>query len=102
MRLHHFHLVILSDGFDETESSRSPVVNYLNHVSMSVRRKVFLVLIGDNFVTMDQMMAYSVSANLVVNRKDIQKLDNVLKRGISDHEQFYKVLMDTLVEVRKA
>ena len=51
---------------------------------------------------MDQMMAYSVSANLVVNRKDIQKLDNVLKRGISDHEQFYKVLMDTLVEVRKA
>ena len=59
-------------------------------------------MIGDKFRTMDHMMAFTMSANLVVNRKDLDKLSNILRRAISDNEKFYKVFMDTLKETGKA
>jgi predicted Zn finger-like uncharacterized protein len=102
MRLHHFDLMILPDGFDGIGFKDSPVLQFLNHLSMSLRRRVFLALISDKFNTMDNMMAFAMSANLVVNEKDLDKLAAVLKKAISDHDKFYKVFMDTLVEEGKA
>ncbi len=102
LRFHHFDLILLSDGFDGHGSPESPVLGYLNRQSMSVRRKMFLALIGDNFKTTDNMMAYSLSANLVVNVRDIDKLSGILKTSIAENEKFYKIFFDTLVEMGRA
>ena len=101
MRFNHYDMVLLSDGFDGQELENSPIMNYLNHISMSSRRRIFLALIGENLKTMDDMKAYALSANMVINSKDLDKLTSILKKGISDYEKFYKVFMDTLIEVGK-
>jgi len=99
LRLHHFDLVLLSDSFDDIPLTESPILHHVNHLPMSTRRKMFVALIGDNFKTMDQMMAFAMSANVVINREDMDRLAAILKHTISDNEKFYKVFMDTLVEV---
>jgi DNA-directed RNA polymerase subunit RPC12/RpoP len=101
LRLYHFDLIILSDGFDGQDLEGSPITHYLNHLSMSLRRKTFLVLLSDKFKTMDNMMAFGKSANLVVNPDDLSKLPLILKKAISDNERFYKVFMDILKETGK-
>jgi len=102
MRFYHFDLIFLSDEFDGQQLENSPILNYLNHVTMSVRRKIFLALMGDKFKTMDNMMAFAMSANIVINKRDVDKLSAILKRAISENEKFYKVFMDTLIETGKA
>jgi len=102
MRLHHFDLVILDEGFDGIALNQSPVLQFLNHLSMSLRRKTFFAMVGNNLKTMDNMMAFAMSVNLVINKKDIDKLAAVLKKAISENERFYKVFMDALVEEGKA
>ena len=101
MQFQNFDLVILSDRFDNTPLKQSPVLQYLNHLSMSVRRRMFVLLMGDAFRTMDPMLAFAMSANLVANWKDLERLPNILGRAIADHERFYKVFMDTLKETGK-
>lgn len=101
MRFHHFDLLILNNGFDGTDIDDSPIMRYLNHLSMSVRRRMFLTLIDSKFKTMDNMMAFAKSANLVVNERDIEKLGPILKKAIAEYERFYKVFFDTLVETGK-
>jgi len=96
LRLYHFDLILLSDGFDGQNLERSPITNYLNHLSMSVRRKTFLVLLSQKFKTMDNMTAFGESANLVVNPDDLSSLPLILKKAISDNEKFYKVFVDTI------
>lgn len=101
LRFHLFNLVFMSDTFDNQDISYSPIMNYLNRLPMSSRRKIFLALMGDRFRTMDEMMAFALSANAVINTKDIDRLTSILKKGLSDNEKFYKVLIDTLTEFGK-
>jgi hypothetical protein len=101
IRLHPFDMIILSDGFDGKGFEGNPITNYLNRLSMSVRRKIYLVLISERFKTMDNMMAFAMSANLVVNPEDLPNIRLILKKSASDNEKFYKVFMDTLKEVGK-
>lgn len=102
LRFHNFDLIVLADGFDSQPLDHSVIVNYLNRLSMSVRRKIFLALISDSFKTMDNMMAFSMSANVVINSKDIQKLHLILKKSASENERFYKVFLDSMIETGKA
>lgn len=99
IRLHPFDMIMLSDGFDGKTLDGNPIINYLNHLSMSVRRKIFLVLLSDRFKTMDNMMAFAMSANLVVNPGDLPNIRLILKKGTSENGKFYKVYMDELREV---
>lgn len=101
LRYHHFDLIVLAEGFDGQEINGGPIMNYLNHMSMSGRRRIFVALISEKYKTMDEMMAYSLSANMVVNTREILSLSILLKRGLQEYEQFYKVFMDILQEEGK-
>jgi len=101
IRLHSFDIIILSDAFDGKGFEGNPIINYLNHLSMSVRRGIYLVLISTSFKTMDNMMAFAMSANLVVNPEDLPNTRLILKKGTSDNEKFYKVFIDALKEAGK-
>ncbi|MFO7783614.1 MAG: zinc-ribbon domain-containing protein [Thermodesulfobacteriota bacterium] len=98
MRFHVFDLVILAEGFDGQPLEFSPIINSINHTPMPVRRKTFLALLGDRFHTMDNMMAFAMSANLVINPGDTEKLTGILNKALAENERFYKVFMDTLKE----
>jgi len=101
IRLHPFDIIILSDGFDGKGLDGNAVINYLNHVSMSVRRGIYLVLVSKRFETMDNMMAFAMSANLVVNPEDLPNTRLILKKGISENDKFYKLYMDALKQAGK-
>jgi CheY-like chemotaxis protein len=102
LRFHHFDLVVLSDGFAGQPIENNQITHFMNRLPMSVRRRIFLVFLSDKFKTMDNMMAFARSANVVINTRDLDKLHLVLKKAISENEKFYKVFVDTLAEVGKA
>ncbi len=102
MRLHHFSLVIFEEDFGGVSLDQSPVLHYLNHLSTPERRRMFVAIVGKHFKTLDQMTAFSLSVNLVVNEKDVGQLAVILKRAISENEKFYKVFTETLRETGKA
>jgi predicted Zn finger-like uncharacterized protein len=101
LREYNFGFVALSDRFDGIELEFSPILEYLNHLSMSLRRRLFLVLIGENFKTMDLLTAFAMSANLVVGSNDLDNLKRALKQSIAEYKKFYSIFMETLEEVGK-
>lgn len=101
LRFHLFDLVFMSENFDNQDIAYSPIMNYMNRLPMFSRRRIFLALMGERFRTMDEMMAFALSANAVINTKDIDRLAAIMNKGLSDNEKAYKVLTDTLVEFGK-
>ena len=55
-------------------------------------------MISDRYRTMDNMMAFHDSVNLIVNIKNIEDVGKILSRGITDNQLFYNVYRESLKE----
>ena len=69
---------------------------------MSQRRWMFVALLGREFKTFDNVMAFARSVNVVVNLNDLPHLPAILKKGITDHVEFYRTFRQVLVGGRQA
>jgi predicted Zn finger-like uncharacterized protein len=101
MRYHNYDLFVVNENFDTDNPESNGVLLYLERLSMTVRRNMFVALISNRFRTMDNMMALNKSVNLIINTKNIEDIGKILSRGITDNEFFYRVYMGTLKEVGK-
>ncbi len=101
LQLRGYDLVILADGFDGAELEQSPILNYLNHMPISSRRQMFLVLLSDKYATMDHLTAFAQSANGIINRRDTESIADILKDALAEYDRFYRVLMETRKELGK-
>ncbi len=101
MRFHIFDMVVLNERFDTRDPDMNNILRYLQQLGMGDRRNIFVALVTDRFRTMDNMMAFNKSANLIVNLKNIDDIEKILKRGITDNELFYRVFKESLVKAGK-
>jgi DNA-directed RNA polymerase specialized sigma54-like protein len=98
MRFHVFDMVVLNERFGTRDPDMNSVLKYLDRLNMSIRRNIFLTLISDRFRTMDNMEAFNKSVNLIVNVKNIDEIEKILRRGVADNKEFYRVFKESLVK----
>jgi len=66
----------------------------MSRLSPEGRRRVFLILIGDEFKTGDGAQAFAVTADLVVNSRDVGSADAVLRSSLAERARLYQVFLD--------
>ena len=101
MRYHVYDLIVVNESFDTNNPEANGVVIYLERLSMSTRRNMFVAMVSDRFRTMDNMMALNRSVNLIINVKNVEDIGKILSRGITDSEYFYRVFKESLKETGK-
>jgi len=101
MRFHLFDMVVLDEHFDCSASGRNEVLAYLQTLNMAIRRQMFVALVSDTYRTMDNMAAFNMSANVIINLKHIDKAGTILKGALADDAGFYRVMKDTLKRLGK-
>ena len=99
MRFHIFDLVLLSEVFSSENPDENNIMKYLERLPMAIRRKIFVVLATNRFRTMDNMAAFNKSVNIVVNTKNIDEIEKIIKKGLSDNAVFYRVFKNALVKI---
>jgi len=99
MRYHTYDLIVVNESFDTNNPDANGVLIYLERLGMSVRRNIFVAMISNRYRTMDNMMAFHDSVNLIVNIKNIEDVGKILSRGITDTQLFYNVYRETLKEL---
>ncbi len=99
MRYHVYDLIVVNENFDTKNPDSNGVLIYLERLSMSVRRKIFVAMVSSRYRTMDNMMSFNASVNLIINIKNIEDIGKILSRGITDSEYFYRVFKESLKDV---
>ncbi|QTA92610.1 hypothetical protein [Desulfonema magnum] len=100
MRFHDFDLVLLNERFGTRDPDVNHVLKHLEQLPMVTRRDMFIALISERFRTMDNMMAFNKSVNLIINAKDINNMEKVLRRGVNDNDAFYRVYKESLKKIK--
>jgi len=66
----------------------------MSRLSPDARRRVFLVLVGDDFKTGDGTQAWIAMADLVVHPRDLGNADAVLTKTVEERSRLYQVYLD--------
>jgi CheY-like chemotaxis protein len=90
MRYHTYSVIIFNEVFDSDDPDANGVLAYLQHLPMNQRRELFIVLLSGRFRTMDNMMAFNKSVNLIVNLKNLNMFNKILRQGLVEFHRFYR------------
>jgi predicted Zn finger-like uncharacterized protein len=102
MRFHVFDVVVLNEMFGTQNPDENNVHRYLDRLAMETRRNIFVALITDRFRTSDNMQAFNKSVNIIVNLKNIDDFQKIIKVAITDNEAFYRVFREALIKTGRA
>jgi len=96
-----YDIIVLSETFAGCDPSANTIHLYLEPLTMDIRRKIFVVMTGKQFKTMDNMQAFNKSVNLVLNESDFGNFELILKKSMKDSELFYHIYNTMLIETGK-
>jgi predicted Zn finger-like uncharacterized protein len=94
MRYHVYDLICINEFFDTRNPDQNGILIYLERLNMAIRRQMFITLISNRFRTMDQMIAFQKSINIVINISNIDDFDKILRRALADNEMFYRIFKE--------
>ena len=89
-----FNVIVVNEKFDISKDGINPVLAYIDGLTMSVRRQIFVVLVSSTFATMDYMNTLNKSVNLIINKDEISEIGLILKKEMEENEYFYHVFKE--------
>ena len=98
MRYHNYDLIVINEYFDTQDPDANPLLIYLERMPMEMRRNIYVTLITSRYRTMDHMIAFQKSVNVVLNIRNIDDFDKIIQRGIADFGLFYKVYKESMTQ----
>jgi CheY-like chemotaxis protein len=101
LRRDPFEVAIVDEQFQGSSALDNEVLQALQTMPMSIRRYMFVALLGRTYKTFDNMLAFSRSVNVVVNLNDLPHLPAILRKGITENNEFYRAFREMLTEVGK-
>ncbi|MFN3534509.1 MAG: zinc-ribbon domain-containing protein [Desulfatiglandales bacterium] len=101
LKAYKFDLLVLQEPVRGVSLISNPVMEYINQLNMIVRREMYLVAIGDGLKTSDPMLAYTMSVELVLNIKDLNRFSKLVSDGIKNKQSFYRAFLETMKELKK-
>ncbi|HEX4086400.1 MAG TPA: hypothetical protein VHY22_15905 [Chthoniobacteraceae bacterium] len=90
LRAHTYDVVAIYETFAGSVAEGNPVLLETIRTQPSQRRNQFVVLIGPNMVTNDEVQAFQFSVDLVFSVSDLANLKPVLRRAVARHAEFYR------------
>jgi CheY-like chemotaxis protein len=96
MRFHIFDIIFIDEDFDTGVWESNRILKYLEGLNMSIRREIFVVLVSTTLTTLDNMQAYNKSVNLIVNKREMGGIEQLLRQSLIEYDDFYHTFKDKI------
>ena len=96
LRTHNYNVVIVYENFNGCDLETNQVLKEVINVPAEQRRQQFIILVGANMVTNDEMQAFICSVDLTFSLSDLVNLKTVLRRAVARHKEFYHNFLESL------
>lgn len=96
MRFHIFDIIFIDEDFDTGVWESNRILKYLEGLNMSIRREIFVVLVNTTLTTLDNMQAYNKSVNLIVNKREMGGIEQLLRQSLVEYDDFYHTFKDKI------
>lgn len=95
IKFNQYDLIIIEEDFDGP-LNEDRFLKELRNMGSGERRKIFLVLLGDNWKTGDDLLAFTLSVNLLINKGSLGDMKEILNQSMDKNRMVYKVFNDLM------
>ena len=85
-----FDIVTVDNRFPDDPEGGYKILQTINSLQSEPRRRIYVAFVSADLTTMDTNSAFILGANITISKKDIKRLDKVLKQGLDDHQKLYR------------
>jgi len=85
-RFKTYDVVVYSTGYEDGPLDAHDFHKFMSGMSMKRRRNIFYVLVGNEVRTLYDLEALTLSANLVVNTRELPHFVKVFQKGMKGYE----------------
>lgn len=93
-----FDIVLIQEDYYGATLSSNHLLRSIQNLDNQSRRGMRVVLISPTMTTLDDLLAFSLSFDAVVNKADLDTIDRILMSIIARAKKFYAVYHDILIE----
>jgi hypothetical protein len=96
LKFGRFQLLIIQEDYYGATLQTNQIVRAVNSIELSIRHDMFVALVGPSFTSLDDLTAFSLSLDTVVNSGDLEDIDRILISAMSHVKKFmtaYKELL---------
>ena len=97
----HYKMIIIDKVFPDDDKGGYKILNEVASLPLVIRRKSFVAFVSAQLRTNDASTAFLMGANIVINKKDLPRLTDILKRETAHYENLYAVYNQCLVNRKK-
>ena len=91
LRNNDYSAFILDDTFQGEKAEKEILVQFIQQMPIHARRNCFVCILSEELRSMDNMAAFAHCANLIVNVRDLERSEIILRKAISEFKGFYRV-----------
>ncbi|MDB6024997.1 MAG: hypothetical protein JWM68_1220, partial [Verrucomicrobiales bacterium] len=94
-----YQVVVLDEAFAGDSIADNRTLYYVQHLAMSERRHVCVLLVGHSFETLNALQAFQQSVHAVINYSEWSLLGQLLQKIVAENDLFLTTYRQTLVRV---
>ncbi|HEY1662762.1 MAG TPA: hypothetical protein VGI03_10115 [Verrucomicrobiae bacterium] len=83
-----YQVVVMDELFAANKPEENLSLKSLQSMPMGRRRHTAIILLGDNYQTLDPMQAFQHSVHAVVNGSEIMMLRPLIEKAVADNDMF--------------
>jgi DNA-binding NtrC family response regulator len=95
----HYQVVLIEESFAVPSPPENMALAILQRMLMTQRRHAVILLIGEQFSSMDRLQAYQQSVHAVINPQDLDRLREIIQQVVADNELFMQGFMEAIVQI---
>ncbi|MDR2456145.1 MAG: hypothetical protein LBE49_06085 [Deltaproteobacteria bacterium] len=98
LKFGRFQLIIIQEDYYGASLSTNQIVRAVNSVELAVRHDMFVAVVGDGFTSLDDLTAFSLSLDTVVNNKDIEDIERILISAMGHSRKFFQTYREMMLQ----
>jgi hypothetical protein len=98
LKFGRFNLMLIQEDYYGATLSSNQLIRAVNGLELSIRHDMFIAVIGPSFTSLDDLTAFSLSLDTVINTADLEDLERILISGIGHVQKFYSVYNEMLLK----
>ncbi|MDR0620487.1 MAG: zinc-ribbon domain-containing protein, partial [Deltaproteobacteria bacterium] len=88
LKFGRFQLLIIQEDYYGASLATNQIIRAVNSIELSIRHDMFVAVVGPSFTSLDDLTAFSLSLDTVINTSDLDDIERILISAMSHVKKF--------------